>query len=226
MIIKLPFELLQCTRLVGFDYYDNPVENIHPLITRWLNRLRSRQIAVYNDAQSVHNHNIQESVKTSLINIFRDEPLLTYEQVNRMILEDTILAPTTKAILVEYSNDSTEHSVLLITFKDLLVQVWQRLYSNDDRNEIKQILNQEMSDSLCKCFTGRLSRLINVLNGFYDDITVKIGSNDQIGNIIAIVRAKLGAEYSIAKHKTLVIAELREREYSDEVIEAWISFIE
>ena len=60
----------------------------------------------------------------------------------------------------------------------------------------------------------------------YDDIIVKIGSNEQIGNIIAIVRTKLEAEYSVAKHKALVIAELREREYSDEVIEEWISFIE
>ena len=152
--------------------------------------------------------------------------MLTYEQVNKMILEDTILTPTTKAILVEYCSDTTEHSVLLITFKDLLVQVWQRLYSHEDSNEIKRILNQEMSDSLCKCFTGRLSRLINVLNGFYDDIIVKIGSNEQIGNIITIVRDKLGADYSVEKHRELVIAELKEREYSDEVIELIDSYNE
>ena len=42
--------------------------------------------------------------------------------------------------------------------------------------------------TLCKCFTGRLSRLINVLNGFYDDIIINIGTNEQIGNIIILIR--------------------------------------
>ena len=35
-----------------------------------------------------------------------------------------------------------------------------------------EILNIEMEDSLCKCMTGRFSRLINVLNGYYDDINI------------------------------------------------------
>ena len=29
---------------------------------------------------------------------------------------------------------------------------------------MKRILNQEMSDALCMCFTGRISRLLNCLN--------------------------------------------------------------
>ena len=28
------------------------------------------------------------------------------------------------------------------------------------------------------CLTGRLSRLINCLNGFYDDINIKISNNE------------------------------------------------
>ena len=36
------------------------------------------------------------------------------------------------------------------------------------------ILNQEMEDSLCHCLTGRFSRLINVLNGYFDDIIIYI----------------------------------------------------
>ncbi len=38
----------------------------------------------------------------------------------------------------------------------------------------KKILNQEILDSDKKCLTGKLSRLINSLNGFYDDIYIKI----------------------------------------------------
>ena len=45
-----------------------------------------------------------------------------------------------------------------------------------------------MSDSLCKCFTGRMSRLINCLNGFDELVQINISENEQIGQIIILVR--------------------------------------
>ena len=40
---------------------------------------------------------------------------------------------------------------------------------SDDIGEMKQV-----------CFTGRVSRLVNVLNGFYDDMRINISSGSQI----------------------------------------------
>ena len=34
---------------------------------------------------------------------------------------------------------------------------------NENGHEIKRILNKVMSDALCMCFTGRISRLLNCL---------------------------------------------------------------
>ena len=48
-----------------------------------------------------------------------------------------------------------------------------------------------MNDSVCKCFTGRMSRLINCLNGFDDLVEIKISDKEQIGNIIVTIRNKL-----------------------------------
>ena len=42
--------------------------------------------------------------------------------------------------------------------------------SSENKNELIERLNQEMQDAECMCFTGRLSRLINVLVGYYSDI--------------------------------------------------------
>ena len=83
-----------------------------------------------------------------------------------------------------------------------------------------------MNDALCKCFTGRISRLVNCLNGFYDDVKIKIGTNEQIGNIIIMVKERLGKDYNVDRHRELVRNELKEREYSDDVIDEWISFID
>jgi hypothetical protein len=55
--------ILNCRFLTAINYTNNQIENIHPAITRFLNR------TVYNDRQSVHNGNVQESVRQSILNI-------------------------------------------------------------------------------------------------------------------------------------------------------------
>jgi hypothetical protein len=106
--------------------------------------------------------------------------------------------------------------------------VWTLINKLDTKDAIKQILNTEISDSECKCFTGRISRLINCLNGFTDLVNINIDDNQQIGNIIIIIKNQLflNNNYSIEKHKELVIKELKEREFSIETINEWITFIE
>ena len=222
-LTSLPLELLNLRRLTRFYHEDNPIENIHPLITRFLNRQTTIRQHVYSDAQSVHNHNIQESVKTSLINLFKDNKSnFDFKE----IIEDDVLTIKVKEALIEYCNDKTEHSTLLFTFEELLVLVWQRIESHVNNKDIKAILNQEMADSIC--FTGRISRLLNTLNGFYDDIKINIGSGEQIGNIILLTKEKLEREgnYSIDLYKEIVFRELKERDYDQETIEVWLSQIE
>ena len=81
-----------------------------------------------------------------------------------LIVSDDILTETSKSAIIEYCRDETIHSVLNITFKELLVSVWNRIISNEHTIEIKRVLDTEMTDSICKCFTRRVSRLINCLN--------------------------------------------------------------
>jgi len=57
-------------------------------------------------------------------------------------------------------------------------------------DEIKKVFVSEMSDSICKCFTGRLSRLVNVLNGFDPRVSVRISNSQEISNIIIGIRQK------------------------------------
>ena len=119
------------------------------------------------------------------------------------------------------------HGELNITFKELLLSVYDFIIRNDNKIELLKILNIEIQDSICKCFTGRLSRLINCLNGFDENIKIEISSNEQIGNIIILIKSQLENtnEYTEEKHKELVIIALKERDYSDNIINEWISYI-
>jgi hypothetical protein len=97
---------------------------------------------------------------------------------------------------------------------------------NKDKDEIKKVLNVEMNDSICKCFTGRMSRLINCLNGFDELVSITMADNEQLGQIISLIANKLGNEYTVEKHRELVKQEMEERGYDEKVIEEWISYIE
>ncbi len=85
-----------------------------------------------------------------------------------------------------------------------------------------------MNDSICKCFTGRMSRLINCLNGFDDLVEIKISDKEQIGNIIVAIRNKLieNNTYSVDLHKEIVKKELIELQYSDDIITEYLEYIE
>jgi hypothetical protein len=89
------------------------------------------------------------------------------------------------------------------------------------------VFEQEMNDTICKCFTGRMSRLINCLNGFDANIVINISDTEQIGNIIILIKDKLLAEnnYTIELHKNIVMKELCERGYDKGIVDEWIEYI-
>ncbi len=189
-----------------------------PLLLRFFNRINNQNInthQVYNDNQNIHNSNIQQSIKTSLANLLNDRNLLDFKDIIDYILDSNIIDSNIKQEILNYCDDNLEHSLLLVTFKDIFHYVVNRIIKSKESDELLKILNNEMKDTICKCFTGRISRLINVLNGFYDDINITINSSEQISNIII----KLKEQYKDEELKNQFRKELLEREYSNEVIE-------
>ena len=80
----------------------------------------------------------------------------SFEQVRNVIVNDSILSPQCKTQLIEYASDqSAAHIGLGVTFAEALQYVFTRIDVNENGNEIKRILNQEMSDALCMCFIIR-----------------------------------------------------------------------
>jgi len=227
-ITVIPIEIIHCINLQLFSYNNNEIDYIPLQVMRFLNRrMNTIEMEVYNDNQNVHNHSIQLSISTSISKIMATPLKSTEELIMNEILTDVILTSKTKELLIEYSNNQEYHSVLFITFKELLFYIWELIQENEHRNEIKAILNNEILDAEYKCFTGRLSRLLNCLNGFNDLIEIKISDNQQIGNIIVLLKNELDLrnEYTMEKHKQLVEIELRERGYDDKIIGEWIEHI-
>jgi hypothetical protein len=181
---------------------------------------------IYGDSQNVHNHQIQESIRQSILKIFEIKPTIT--NICELIINDQILTEQTKRLLFEYSHLKDVHSCLNITFEELLLYVFDRIEQNTHKDEIKRVLNIEMDESVCKCFTGRISRLVNCLNGFDPLVSINISDSEQIFQIIILIRNELERtnNYDPFVHKELVRNRLKELMYSNDVIDVWIENIE
>jgi len=180
---------------------------------------------LYADTQSVHNHAIQEGVSKSINYITSIKPTIQITQLKDLIINNQYLDEHVKSLLFEYIDNKEVHTILNITFEELLLSVYDFIERNENKEELYGIMNVEISEGDCKCFTGRISRLINVLNGYDEHIEIHIADNEQIGNIISIIRNNLGEDYEENEFKRRVIYELTMRQYSEETINEWTNNI-
>jgi hypothetical protein len=231
----LPPNLNRYPRL-NLDIAGNPIEYIPPQVRRILNQQHTIKNTVYNDGQNVHNHQVQVSLQKSIENIMTSN----LPEVDGLIQElincghEGFLEEATVKQLLEYIEDDTVHSVLQVTFQEVFLSVWNMIknLSNENqskRRDILERLNQEMADSDCKCFTGRLTRMVNCLTGFTPLVNIQIADNEQIAIIIQLAKNTLEASpdgYNTTSHRKIVWTAMTERGYSPDIIQSWISHIE
>lgn len=230
-IRRLPIEITQCTNLRSILTANNPIE-ISPIVQRFINRNRNvlNHANLYRDGQNVHTSSIQESIKKSLISLFNDTYNVNKDTVIDHVVADRSINAKNKQLLIGYINDEKEsHSTLYCTFFDAFMKVYGRIIGCVDtgrRTELYKRLNEELDDGECKCFTGRLSRMVNVLDGFFDDIRIGISENEQISNVILVLRHKNGINLDDDMNETIkerIRAELKERGYEDDIIDVWLN---
>jgi Leucine-rich repeat (LRR) protein len=208
-------DLIWC--IINVD--NNPFEYIPPNVRRLLNLQEKNNI--YDDNQNVHDKEIQKCVRTCIHNILNDEtPKDDY--IEQLIYSD--LEVEIKEIIIEYCNDDTVHTSLNITFDDLFKYVWNRIIMHEDKNIMLDTLTDEIQSIVCKCFIGRISCLINTLNGYYDDVKIEISENEQLSAIITVMKKQYKGD-NTDQLKEIIRAELKNRDISDDKIEEWLEHV-
>jgi Leucine-rich repeat (LRR) protein len=224
----LPISIINLNRLKNLDYQNNEIEYIPPNLQRFLNRLNQidNNLQVYNDSQNVHNHSIQEGIKTSLENILNIPKNINKYKLTQELLESK-MNERSKRLLLEYCQDTSIHTVLKINFEEALLHILEfiNLECSEHKEEIYCIIDTEIQDAECKCFTGRISRLINCLNGFTPLVEIKIPDNMAISNIIVMLKQNYSGDNE-EELKDEVKKELLGRGYNEGVINTYIEYVE
>jgi hypothetical protein len=138
------------------------------------------------------------------------------------------LSREAKDLFKEYCQSAEIHSELNVTYKDVASRVfgWLNKQPIDIWNEVIKILEIEILSSKDKCFTGKLSRLVSVLDGFHPGVRVNISSSDQISNrVLSILEKGKNNEDENDVIITKVLRELREFNLTEKEINEWLDSV-
>ena len=174
------------------------------------------ELNIYSDTQNVHDTSIQSSLTISINNIIKGSKMSENELYDSMYnseLTQSVLANIFKNI-----NDKTIHEKTGCTYLDILCYVFKYICDSEHYNDLIKVLEQEIIDGSDLCFVGRLTRLVNVLSGYHEGVNLTIDDKAQIGNIAVLLQSK----YSDDVLKEEFTKEMKERGFSDDVINEWI----
>jgi hypothetical protein len=138
------------------------------------------------------------------------------------------LSPRTKALFEKFCASSEIHSELNVTYQDVAERVisWMHRQPDETWNELVKILEESITASEGMCFTGRISRLVSVLDGFHPGVRIAIATSDQISNRVLMVVNK-GKEdgKSLEDIESEISKELDELGLSEEDKANWMTSV-
>lgn len=192
LLSTLPISIYQLRNIEKLSLINNPIE----YNDRQVSLLKSKNLTTLNiitkDNQNIHDYHISHSILLSLERIICNVNLQPDNNVINSILNNNDLNINVKNLLVEYSMNPHIHSLLNMTFK----QVLEYVYPLHTKDSLK-ILESEILDSKCMCHTGCIFRLINSLNGIIPEVHVNISLTSDL-NIMASNIAQLNVDNKAA----------------------------
>lgn len=231
-LIFLPNTLLQFNRNnIAIDFINTPLLlnslnlNINIPMRRFLYNYHlifddfddeeELNITTYDDNENTHNSSIQQTMRESITNLINNE-LETISKED-LIEQTKILNFGERLIVYINSIDKLNNNW---SFYDVFSKIWIRINKSAYKDELIKILKDELNEGFKHCFTGMITRIMNSLCGFYDDIKINISDNDQISNII-ITYLKDKEMNDYYRGELFII--LSERGFNTKDIEKWLN---
>lgn len=149
----------------------------------------------YNNPQNVHLNSVQENINKNIQYIFSYPISNEYENYDKQMFLNIFYRNINvnyfiKQKLITIFKNDTIHSHYCISFYDIINKVFRIIMELPEKKELLNILRDEIIDGIDTCTTGRITRVVNCLNGFLPEIKVSISKNEEISNSIIALRKK------------------------------------
>ena len=151
---------------------------------------KNKSSTIYTNAENVHDHTVNKKIINTLRELINKvktkrnsgEVLETirgkYSGIEKEKL-DKIMSSLERIVI-----DTAKYEMLNMC--DILVLVWEYICNSEHQQELECRLLQELEDMDQTCSTGHLSRILNILSGYFVESSVEISFKDQLrSNIFA-----------------------------------------
>ena len=156
----------------------------------------------YNNAQNVHLTSVQKSMANSISYImkYRNKYKETGAGIGeidyiRKALQDMNVSKKLTKKIIKKCGDRIPHSIYNVNFIDVLISVCSIIYESEHKDTLLIIMRDELQDGINTCFTGQITRMVNVLNGFVDEIKISISNTEELSNSIIALRKRYALIY-------------------------------
>jgi len=139
-------------KLTKFNYNDNFINYEPPYVKRFLPKYKHETI------NSNSSHVIDNNVKKQILKLLDKKPNMNYQRIDCDILNNNILSPASKKILLICLNaKNIIEPTLRITMLELFLNLWTDIKKKNDFDKIDKIL----VSNKCKCITCMFNDIIS-----------------------------------------------------------------
>lgn len=153
----------------------------------------------YDNQQNVHLSSVQDTMRTALDKIFsmNVNSMMSFASIINVLSDNNRLTKKTKECLDKICDKDLYHSGYGIGYKRLFEQVYAIIINSQFKEDLLNIFVEEVKDTVdtATCLTGKMTRMVNVLNGFVLDVNVGISKTEEMANSIIVLRNKYAKIY-------------------------------
>jgi len=125
------------------------------------------------DNNCKNNNNMLENLLELLLQKSKDEQYCSKECKKESEIQDRILLSINR---IKMDRTLYRNS----TLSSVIIKLWSYIHINEHKDEMLKRLLEELDDMSGTCSSGFLSRLVNVISGFDENLSIRISWEDQI----------------------------------------------
>jgi hypothetical protein len=152
----------------------------------------------YENKQNVHLSSVQDNMLIAIDKLFNIKVkfIMSFASIIKLLKKEYKLSKQTIKFLDSVSEKDMLHSGYKTSYQRLFEQVYAVIVESTFKDELMNIFIEEITETSDNtCLTGKMTRMMNVLNGFVLDISVGISKNEEMANSIIVLRNKYAQIY-------------------------------
>jgi len=152
----------------------------------------------YDNRQNVHLSSVQDNMRIALDKIFNMSlnSYMSFASIVNVLKNECKLKKRTIEFFAKVCDKDLYHSGYNVGYKKLFEQVYAIIINSSFKEDLLKIFIDEVEETAdATCLTGKMTRMVNVLNGFVLDINVGISKTEELSNSIIVLRNKYAKIY-------------------------------